>query len=52
MSADQNLKDLNIQLPEAPKPVGAYAAYKKIGKLIYFTMIFNHQFILQILLKN
>jgi len=37
MSADQNLKDLNIQLPEAPKPVGAYAAYKKIGKLIFIS---------------
>ena len=37
MSADKNLKDLNIQLPEAPKPVGAYAAYKKIGKLIFIS---------------
>jgi enamine deaminase RidA (YjgF/YER057c/UK114 family) len=37
MSADQNLKDLNIQLPEAPKPVGAYVAYKKIGKLIFIS---------------
>jgi len=37
MSAEQNLKDLNIHLPKAPKPVGAYAAFKKIGKLIFIS---------------
>ena len=35
MSIEDRLKDLNIILPEAPKPVGAYAAYKKVGKLIF-----------------
>ena len=28
MSAEENLKKLNINLPEAPEPVGAYVASK------------------------
>ena len=33
MFDDKKLKSLSIELPKAPDPVGAYAAYKKIGKL-------------------
>ena len=35
MTIEENLKSLNIKLPEAPKPVGSYDAYKKVGKLIF-----------------
>jgi enamine deaminase RidA (YjgF/YER057c/UK114 family) len=35
MSAVENLKILNIELPEAPSPVGAYVAYKVIDNLVY-----------------
>jgi len=31
------LKQLNISLPKAPDPVGAYVAYKKIGNLLYIS---------------
>lgn len=37
MSAEQNLKRLNLQLPEAPNPVGAYVAYKKTGNFIFIS---------------
>ena len=37
MTAEDNLKNLNIKLPEAPKPVGAYVAYKKIGNLVFIS---------------
>ena len=30
-----NLKKLNIEIPDAPDPVGAYVAYKIIGNLLY-----------------
>ena len=33
----ENLKKLNITLPAAPDPVGAYVAYKKIGNLLYIS---------------
>ena len=36
MIAD-NLKKLNIELPNAPDPVGAYVAYKIINKLLYIS---------------
>ena len=36
MIAD-NLKKLNIELPNAPNPVGAYVAYKIINKLLYIS---------------
>ena len=36
MIAD-NLKKLNIELPNAPSPVGAYVAYKIINKLLYIS---------------
>ena len=37
MNASENLKKLNIELPKAADPVGAYVAYKKIGKLIFIS---------------
>ena len=37
MSAFEVLKKLNIELPIAPDPVGAYVAFKKIGKLIFIS---------------
>ena len=37
MSASENLKKLNIELPKAANPVGAYVAFKKIGKLIFIS---------------
>tara|TARA_Y100000590_G_scaffold418699_1_gene519746 strand:+ start:102 stop:578 length:477 start_codon:yes stop_codon:yes gene_type:complete len=33
----EKLKQLNIILPKAPDPVGAYVAFKKIGKLLYIS---------------
>ena len=33
----ENLKKLNIELPSAPDPVGAYVAYKIIGKILYIS---------------
>jgi enamine deaminase RidA (YjgF/YER057c/UK114 family) len=32
-----NIKKLNIILPKAPEPVGAYVAYKIIGKILYIS---------------
>ena len=37
MNALEKLKELNIQLPNAPEPVGAYVAFKKIGTLLYIS---------------
>ena len=37
MNALEKLKELNIQLPDAPNPVGAYVAFKKIGTLLYIS---------------
>jgi len=34
MTIEDSLKDLNINLPEAPKPVGSYVAYKQVEKLV------------------
>ena len=31
------LKELNIDLPNAPDPVGAYVAFKKIGNFLYIS---------------
>ena len=33
----EKLKKLNIELPNAPDPVGAYVAAKKIGNLLYIS---------------
>ena len=37
MSTFEALKKLNIELPIAPDPVGAYVAFKKAGKLIFIS---------------
>ena len=37
MSADKKLKENNINLPEAPAPVGSYVASKIVGKLLYIS---------------
>ena len=37
MTADKNLKENNIVLPEAPAPVGSYVASKIVGKLLYIS---------------
>ena len=37
MSVEDNLKKMNIQLPEAPSPVGSYVASKISGNLIYIS---------------
>ena len=34
---EDKLKELNIILPEAPDPIGAYVAFKKAGKLIFIS---------------
>ena len=37
MLVDENLKKLNVEIPKAPDPVGAYLAYKKIANLLYIS---------------
>ena len=37
MTASENLRKLNIVLPKAPDPVGAYVAFKKIDKLLFIS---------------
>jgi len=37
MSPEENLKKLNIILPSAPNPVGAYVAYRKIQNLVFIS---------------
>jgi len=37
MSVEDNLKKMNIQLPEPPNPVGSYVASKISGNLIYIS---------------
>ena len=37
MNPEENIKRLNIKLPPAPNPVGAYLAYKKIGNLVFIS---------------
>ena len=37
MSAEENIKKLNLELPKAPAPVGDYVAYKKTGNLIFIS---------------
>ena len=33
----ENIKKLNLEIPDAPAPVGAYVAFKKIGNLLYIS---------------
>ena len=35
MSVYENLKKLNLEIPKAPDPVGAYIAYKKTANLLF-----------------
>ena len=37
MTIEENLKKLNINLPNAPDPVGSYVATKIVGKLLYIS---------------
>ena len=37
MDIEKKLKELNIELPNAPDPVGAYVAYKKVNNLVYIS---------------
>ena len=37
MNALQKLEELNITLPTAPEPVGAYVAFKKIDKMLFIS---------------
>tara|TARA_Y100000590_G_scaffold169004_1_gene193264 strand:+ start:80 stop:541 length:462 start_codon:yes stop_codon:yes gene_type:complete len=37
VNISDKLKKLNIIIPEAPAPVGAYVAYKIIGKLLFIS---------------
>ena len=37
MTILDNLKELNIDIPEAPSPVGAYVAFKKTNNLLFIS---------------
>ena len=37
MTIENKLKELKINLPKAPDPVGAYVAFKKIDKLLFIS---------------
>ena len=37
MNIETKLKELKINLPNAPDPVGAYVAYKKTGNLLFIS---------------
>ena len=37
MSIENKLKELNITIPDAPTPVGAYVAYKVIKNLVFIS---------------
>ena len=37
MSINENLKKLNVEIPKAPEPVGAYLAYKKTSNLLFIS---------------
>ena len=37
MSIENNLKELKIDIPDAPTPVGTYVAFKIIDKLLYIS---------------
>ena len=37
MTIDDKLKKLNIQIPKAPEPVGAYVAFKKTKNLLFIS---------------
>ena len=37
MDIENKLKELNIELPNAPDPVGAYVAFKKVNNLLFIS---------------
>ncbi|MBO6492132.1 MAG: RidA family protein, partial [Pelagibacteraceae bacterium] len=37
MSVYENLEKLNLEIPKAPDPVGAYIAYKKTANLLFIS---------------
>ena len=37
MTIEDNIKKLNINLPNAPDPVGSYVATKIVGKFLYIS---------------
>ena len=37
MTIENKLKELNIELPNAPDPVGAYVAFKKVNNLLFIS---------------
>ena len=37
MSVEEKIKQLNIEIPKSPKPVGAYVAFRIINKLVYIS---------------
>ena len=37
MNAEENIKNLNLNLPKAPDPVGSYVAAKISGKLLFIS---------------
>ena len=37
MNIEEKLKELKITLPNAPDPVGAYVAFKKVNNLVYIS---------------
>tara|TARA_B100001996_G_C18542629_1_gene547530 strand:+ start:106 stop:567 length:462 start_codon:yes stop_codon:yes gene_type:complete len=37
LTVQDKLKELKIEIPDAPAPVGAYVAFKIIGKLLYIS---------------
>ena len=41
MFDEKKLSELNIQLPKAPDPVGAYVAFKVVNKFLYISLIFT-----------
>ena len=37
MSVEKIIKQLNIEIPKSPKPVGAYVAFRIVNKLVYIS---------------
>ena len=37
MDIEKKLKELSIELPNAPDPVGAYVAFKKVNNLLFIS---------------
>ena len=37
MSVEEKIKELNIEIPKSPKPVGAYVAFRIVNKLVYIS---------------